>query len=68
MEVGPAYTPNCAAVKELTTIVSDNKGTLSFLVRRMEAEVADNADFRARCNEESGTSKLITLFAADCMV
>jgi hypothetical protein len=41
-------------------------GILSFFVRRIWADVAFRADLRARLSEVSGTSRLMTLLAADC--
>jgi hypothetical protein len=49
-------------------MVRQRKGIPSFFVRRMEAEVALRADLRARWREGSGTSRFITLSAADCIV
>lgn len=53
---------------ESQKIVSDRSGMLFFFVNRMDAEVADIADFIARCNEGNGTSRLMTLLAADWTV
>jgi len=46
--------------------VRASMGRLSFLVRRIWADVALRADLRARFSDVSGTSRLMTLFAADC--
>jgi hypothetical protein len=40
-------------------------GMLSFFVRRIWADVAFKADLSARLRDVSGTSRLMTLFAAD---
>jgi hypothetical protein len=50
----------------VVTIVRASIGMLSFFVRRIWADVAFRADLRARLSEESGTSRLMTLLAADC--
>ena len=50
----------------VVTIVRASIGMLSFFVRRICADVAFRADLRARLSEESGTSRLMTLLAADC--
>jgi hypothetical protein len=50
----------------VVTMVRASMGRLSFLVRRIWAEVALSADLRARFNDVSGTSRLMTLSAADC--
>jgi hypothetical protein len=45
--------------------VRASTGRLSFLVRRIWADVALKADLRARFSDASGTSRLMTLSAAD---
>lgn len=50
---------------ELVVIVRHNTGVLSRFVSLIDAEVAFNADLRARCKPWSGTSKLMTLSASD---
>jgi len=40
---------------------------LSFFVRRIDADVAWRADLRARRRGLRGTSRFITLEAADCI-
>jgi len=52
----------------LVVMVSESKGMLSFLVSRIDAEVEPIAVLRARCKGPRGTSRLITLDAADWMV
>jgi hypothetical protein len=47
-------------------IVRASIGMLSFFVRRIWADVAFRADLRARFSEVSGTSRFMTLLAADC--
>ena len=50
-------------------MVRESRGTPSFLVRRMEAEMALVADLRARVSGASGTSRFMVLFpAADWIV
>jgi hypothetical protein len=49
----------------VVTMVSASMGMLSFFVKRIWADVAFSADLRARKSEGSGTSRLMTLFAAD---
>jgi hypothetical protein len=49
----------------VVTMVRASTGMLSFLVRRIEADVAFRADLSARLSDVSGTSRLMTLFAAD---
>jgi hypothetical protein len=51
---------------EGTVRVRASTGMLSFFVRRIWAEVAFKAVLRARLSEASGTSRLMTLLAADC--
>jgi hypothetical protein len=46
------------------TIVRDKTGTPSLFVRRIEADVALIADFRARCSGGRGSSRLMVLFGA----
>jgi hypothetical protein len=50
----------------VVTMVRASTGMLSFFVRRIWAEVAFKAVLRARLSEASGTSRLMTLLAADC--
>ena len=50
----------------VVTMVRASTGMLSFFVRRIWADVAFRADLRARLSETSGTSRLMTLLAADC--
>ena len=53
----------------LVMMVRERRGTLSFLVRRRDAEVAFWAERRARWRGARGTSRLMVLFAAaDWMV
>jgi hypothetical protein len=54
-------------LEELVMIVSESSGMLSFFVRRMDADVAWKADLRARRRGLRGTSRFITLEAADCI-
>ena len=61
-------TPPPLLINELVTIVRASKGKSFFFVSRIDADVACVAERNARCNEESGTSRLITLFAADWIV
>lgn len=57
------------AVMLFVMIVSESRGTLSFLVRRIEAEDALTAERRARRRGASGMRRLIVLFStADWMV
>ena len=53
---------------EVVEMVRARIGMLSFLVRRICAEVALSADLRARLSGPSGTSRLMTLLAADWIV
>lgn len=53
---------------EVVTMVRASSGMLSFFVRRIWADVAFNADLRARLSGPSGTSRLMTLLAADWTV
>ena len=56
-------------LKVFVMMVRERTGMPSFLVRRMEADVALIADFRARWRGGRGSSRLIVLFgAADWMV
>jgi hypothetical protein len=55
-------------LKELLTMVRQRKGAPTFLVRRIEAEVALRADLRARWRDWRGTSRFMALPAADWMV
>ena len=53
----------------LVTIVKERRGTSSFLVSRIEAEVALRAERRARLRGSSGIRRLMVFFsAADWMV
>lgn len=52
-------------LEELVIIVSERSGMLSFFVRRMEEDVAWRADLSARRRGLRGTSRFITLDAAD---
>lgn len=45
-------------------MVRDRRGTLSFFVKRIEAEDAEAADRRARRSEARGTRRLMALFSA----
>ena len=51
--------------EDVVTIVRASNGMLSFLVRRIWADVALWADLRARVRDVRGTSRLMTLPAAD---
>lgn len=53
---------------DVVTMVRASNGMLSFLVRRIWADEAFKADLRARLRDVSGTSRLMTLFAADWTV
>ena len=55
----------CEFEDVVVTIVRARTGRLSFLVRRIFAEVALTADLRARLRATKGTSRFMTLFAAD---
>ena len=48
----------------LVIIVKERRGTLSFLVNRIEAEVALSAERRARLRGSSGIRRLMVLFSA----
>lgn len=48
-------------LKEFVTIVRERRGMSFFLVRRIEAEVAFEAERRARRSGWRGTSRLIVL-------
>ena len=52
------------AARLLVIIVKERRGTLSFLVSRIEAEVALRAERRARLRGSSGIRRLIILFSA----
>ena len=54
--------------EDVVTIVRARRGTLSFFVKRIWADVALRADLRARLSDVRGTSRLMTLLAADCTV
>ena len=57
------------AVKFLVIMVRERRGTLSFLVKRMEAEEAESAERRARWRGARGMRRLMVLFStADWMV
>ena len=64
----PAGNAPCGALVEVVTIVRARRGTLSFFVRRIEAEVACRADLSARWSEVRGTSRFMTFWAADWIV
>lgn len=49
----------------VVTMVNARTGRLSFFVSRIWADVAFAADLRARLSEVSGTSRFMTLLAAD---
>ena len=51
-------------VRLLVIIVKERRGTLSFLVNRIEAEVALRAERRARLRGSNGIRRLIVLFSA----
>lgn len=61
----PAGNAECELVAEVVEMVRASKGILSFLVSRIWAEVAFSADLRARFSGPRGTSRLMTLLAAD---
>lgn len=52
-------------LEELVVMVSERRGRLSFFVSRIDALVAWSADLRARKSGLRGTSRLMTLEAAD---
>lgn len=55
--------------KEVVIIVMTSHGAPSFFVRRIEAEVAFEADLRARSRGWRGTSRFMVLFSfADWIV
>ena len=54
--------------EDVVTMVRARTGMLSFFVRRIWADEAFKAVFRARLRELRGTSRFITLFAADWML
>jgi len=61
--------PGALLLKKLVRMVMQREGALSFLVRRMEADVAFEAERRARRRGWRGTSRLMVLWsAADWMV
>ena len=51
-------------VRLLVIIVKERRGTFSFLVSRIEVEVAFRAERRARLRASSGIRRLIVLFSA----